>query len=232
MKIEILGVGCSKCKQLTANAEAAVKELDIEAEINKVTDIDKITEYGVMMTPALVIDGKIISSGKLLGKDEIKKLIAPYGVTETGLMKKRRVLFVCVHNAARSQMAEAFLKKYGGDRFEAESAGLEPGVLNPLVVEVMQEVGIDISRNKTKSVFDFYRQGREYDVVVTVCDESRAGACPVFPGPAERLHWSFDDPSRFEGSREEKREKARGVRDKIKQKIIAWLEEAGGNPLK
>jgi len=76
MKIEILGVGCPKCKQLTANAEAAVKELNIQAEISKVTDIDKITEYGVMMTPALVLDGKVFSSGKLLSKDEIKKMLA------------------------------------------------------------------------------------------------------------------------------------------------------------
>jgi small redox-active disulfide protein 2 len=75
MKIEILGIGCPKCKQLTANAEAAVKELNLQAEIGKVTDIDKITEYGVMMTPALVVDGKVVSSGRLLNKDEIKKLL-------------------------------------------------------------------------------------------------------------------------------------------------------------
>ena len=76
MKIEILGVGCPKCKQLTANVEAAVKELSIQAEIGKVTDIDKITEYGVMMTPALAIDGTVVSAGKVLNKDEIKKLIS------------------------------------------------------------------------------------------------------------------------------------------------------------
>ena len=99
-------------------------------------------------------------------------------------MDKKKVLFVCVHNSARSQMAEAFLKKYGGDRFEVESAGLEPGTLNPVVVEAMKEVGIDISQNKAKSVFDFYRQGKQYDYVVTVCNESEAGKCPVFPGTA------------------------------------------------
>ncbi len=76
MKIEILGVGCPKCKQLAANVEAAVKELNIQAEIGKVTDIDKITEYGVMMTPALVIDGAVVASGKILVKDEIKKIIS------------------------------------------------------------------------------------------------------------------------------------------------------------
>src|SRR3990167_5775132 len=97
-------------------------------------------------------------------------------------MDKKRVLFVCVHNSARSQMAEAFLKQLAGDRLEAESAGLEPGKLNPVVVETMKEVGIDISQNKTKSVFNFYKQGKQYDYVITVCDESQSGQCPVFPG--------------------------------------------------
>jgi arsenate reductase len=143
------------------------------------------------------------------------------------LMDKKKVLFVCVHNSARSQMAEAFLKKYGGDRFEVESAGLEPGKLNPVVVEAMKEVGIDISQNKTKSVFDFYKQGKQYDYVVMVCDESQAGKCPVFPGTAatKRIHWGFDDPSSFQGTLEERLEKTREVRDKIKRRIIEWLNE-------
>ena len=122
-------------------------------------------------------------------------------------------------------MAEAFLKKYGGDRFDVESAGLKPGKLNPVVIEVMKEVGIDISQNKTKSVFDFYKQGRQYDYVVTVCDESQAGKCPVFPGTAatKRMHWGFDDPSSFQGAREEKLERTRQVRDKIREKIEDFL---------
>ncbi len=139
-------------------------------------------------------------------------------------MDKKRVLFVCVHNSARSQMAEAFLKKYGEDRFEVESAGLEPGKLNPIVVEAMQEVGIDISQNKTKSVFDFYKQGKQYDYVITVCDESQSGACPVFPGKGERLHWGFSDPSAFTGSPEEKLKKTKEVRDQIEAKIKDWLK--------
>lgn len=139
-------------------------------------------------------------------------------------MDKRKVLFICVHNSARSQMAEAFLKQMAGDRFEVESAGLEPGKLNPIVIEVMKEVGIDISQNKTKSAFDFYKQGKQYDYVITVCDESQSGACPMFPGKGERLYWGFDDPSGFQGTREEKLEKTRQVRDKIKQKIIEWLK--------
>ncbi len=143
-------------------------------------------------------------------------------------MDKKKVLFVCVHNSARSQMAEAFLKQMAGDRFEVESAGLEPGKLNSIVVEVMKELGIDISQNKTKSVFDFYKQGKQYDYVVTVCDESQAEKCPVFPGTAvtKRMHWSFDDPSSFRGTSNEKLEKTREVRDNIKQQIEQWFKNS------
>lgn len=138
--------------------------------------------------------------------------------------KKINVLFVCVHNSARSQMAEAFLQKYGGDRFEVESAGLEPGQLNPLAVDVMKEAEIDISQNKTKSVFDLYKQNKLYGYVITVCDESQSERCPIFPGVAEKLHWSFADPSAFTGSREEKLKKTRQVRDQIEAKIKDWLK--------
>lgn len=135
-----------------------------------------------------------------------------------------RVLFICVHNSARSQMAEAFLNKYGGDKFIAESAGLEPGKLNPIVVEAMKEVGIDISTSKTKSVFDFFKQGRMYQYVVTVCDESNAERCPIFPGVKETLHWSFRDPSSLTGSHEEKLAGARIIRDEIKARVQGWLK--------
>ena len=144
-------------------------------------------------------------------------------------MNKKKVLFVCSHNSARSQMAEAFLKKHGGDRFEAESAGLEPGKLNPVVVEAMQKIGIDISQNKTKSVFDFYKQGKRYDYVVTVCDESQAGKCPVFPGTAttRRIHWAFVDPSSFTDTDKEKLAKTIAVRDAIKAKIDEFIKNEG-----
>lgn len=138
-------------------------------------------------------------------------------------MDKKRVLFVCVHNSARSQMAEGFLKQIGGDEFEVESAGLEPGTLNPIVVEAMKEVGIDISQNKSKSVFDFYKQGKHYNYVITVCDESQSGHCPIFPGATEILHWSFADPSGFTGSREEKLSKTREIRNQIETKIKDWI---------
>lgn len=137
-------------------------------------------------------------------------------------MAKDRVLFVCVHNAARSQMAEAFLNKYGSDNFTVESAGLEPGTLNPLVVEVMQEIGIDISNNKTKSAFDFFKQGKLYKYLVTVCDEVSAERCPIYPGLLERIHWSFPDPSTLEGTKEEKLAQLRIIRDSIKDRVIEF----------
>lgn len=141
-------------------------------------------------------------------------------------MSRKRVLFVCVHNSARSQMAEAFLNALAGDRFEAMSAGLEPGVLNPLVVEVMKEAGIDISKNRTKSVFDLFRKGEQFSYVVTVCDEARAEACPVFPGLlAKQMHWNFYDPSASTGTYEERLAKVRELRNTIKAKIEGWLRE-------
>jgi arsenate reductase len=138
-------------------------------------------------------------------------------------MDKKKVLFVCIHNSARSQMAEAFLKKYGGDRFEVESAGLEPGHLNPIVVEAMKEIGMDISAHKTKSVFDMVKAGKTFDIVFTVCDESQAGRCPIFPGNGERIHVGFSDPSSFTGSYSEKLDGTRKVRDEIERYIKAWL---------
>ena len=138
---------------------------------------------------------------------------------------KKNILFICVHNSARSQMAEAFLNEICGDDFAAESAGLEPGTLNPLVVEVMRESGIDISRAKTRSIFDVLKTGRLFYYVVTVCDEASAERCPIFPGVAQRLHWGFPDPSACVGTREERLEKIRTIRDSIRAKIEAWCGE-------
>lgn len=134
-------------------------------------------------------------------------------------MNKIKILFVCIHNSARSQMAEAFLNQFGGNKFEAESAGLEPGILNPMVVEAMKEIGIDISKNSTKDVFEFFKQGKLYDYIITVCDEASAERCPVFPGIAKQLHWSFTDPSGVKGSHEEKLTQIRKIRDAIKMKV-------------
>jgi len=140
-------------------------------------------------------------------------------------MEKKKVLFVCVHNSGRSQMAEALLNHLGGDRFFAESAGLKPAVINPLVVEVMQEIGFDLSMNKAKSVFEFFKQGKLYDFVITVCDESSGNTCPVFPGITRRLHWSFDDPQSLTGTHEEKIMSLRLIRDCIRDKIQSWIKD-------
>ncbi|MBI4978435.1 MAG: arsenate reductase ArsC [Spirochaetes bacterium] len=136
---------------------------------------------------------------------------------------KQKVLFVCIHNSARSQMAEAFLNKLGGDRYETKSAGLEPGVLNPLVVRVMQETGIDISGNKTKSVFDLHGMGETFDYVVTVCDPAAAERCPFFPGGSVRMHWGFPDPSILTGSDEEKLAGIRSIRDAIRTRVAEFI---------
>jgi arsenate reductase (thioredoxin) len=130
-------------------------------------------------------------------------------------MNKPKILFICVHNSARSQMAEAFLIDICGAEFEVQSAGLEPGMLNPLAVEVMREAGFDISKNKTQAVFDVFKSGQLFAYVVTVCSEAEAGGCPIFPGPTKRLHWPFADPSKVEGTPEEKLEKVRQIRDAI-----------------
>ena len=134
-----------------------------------------------------------------------------------------KVLFVCIHNSARSQMAEALLNKYGGDDFEAYSGGIEPGELNPYVVKVLQEdEGIDISKNKTKSAFDFVKQGVLFQYIVTVCDES-SQRCPIFPNVRERIMMSFDDPSIFTGSDEEILEKVRKVKEQIKAEVLHFM---------
>jgi arsenate reductase len=140
-------------------------------------------------------------------------------------MNRKRVLFICIHNSARSQMAEAFLNDICGEQFEAHSAGLEPGKLNPIVVEAMQEIGIDISRNQTKAVFDMYTSGKSFAYVITVCDETSAERCPIFPGVTTRLHWSFPDPSSLEGTHEEKLARIREIRDTIKAKVEDWCAQ-------
>jgi arsenate reductase len=138
-------------------------------------------------------------------------------------MEKTKVLFVCEHNSARSQIAEALVNHNFGDKFQAESAGLESSSVNPLAIKSMEEINIDISKNQSKKVFDLFKAGNKYDYVITVCDEAAGEKCPVFPGKSNRLHWSFADPSLFKGSDEEKLQKTNKVRDEIKSKIDAWV---------
>jgi arsenate reductase len=137
-------------------------------------------------------------------------------------MKKPKVLFVCIHNSARSQMAEALVNHLCGHQLGAESAGLEPGILNPLAVEAMRQMGVDISRAQTKSVFEKFQQAEHFGYVVTVCDETSGERCPIFPGAAKRIHWSFPDPSSFQGTWEEKVARTIEVRDLIADQIRQW----------
>ena len=142
---------------------------------------------------------------------------------------KMRVLFLCIHNSARSQMAATFLNALAGDRFEVESAGLEPGKLNPLAVAAMWECGIDISQNGTQSVFDLFKGGCRFQYVISVCDAASAERCPIFPGVTTRLSWSFADPSTFTGTEPERLQKTIAVRDEIREKVRQWIEEQGAN---
>jgi arsenate reductase len=135
-------------------------------------------------------------------------------------MSKQRVLFLCTHNSARSQMAEGFLRVLAGDRFEVASAGTEATEVHPRAVTAMAEVGIDLSRHASKTLDPFV--GQPWDFVITVCDDANE-ACPVFPAAAKRLHWSFPDPSRASGTNEEKLAVFRSVRDAIKRRIEEWL---------
>lgn len=134
-----------------------------------------------------------------------------------------KVLFICQHNSGRSQMAEEYMRKFGEGDFDVESAGLEPTAVNPLVIEVMREEGIDLSEKKTKSVFDLYKAGKNYVYVITVCGEEGDAKCPIFPGITHRLHLPFPDPSKVEGSREEKLAKVREIRDKIKSMVLGFI---------
>lgn len=138
-------------------------------------------------------------------------------------MEKIRVLFVCNHNVSRSAMAEAFLNSLGKGRFHAESAGLDPRETNPLVVRVMQEEGYNLEGRRGNSIFEFFRQGRRYDYVVYLCAREDASKCPLFPGVRETLHWPLPDPSKLQGTDEEKLSEIRLIRDRIRSRIEEWI---------
>jgi arsenate reductase (thioredoxin) len=137
--------------------------------------------------------------------------------------EKKRVLVVCVHNTARSQIAEAYIRQFGGDLFSVESAGLEPGTLNQTVVQAMAEDGIDISHKVPQSVVDLYRAGRTYSYVITVCSREAEENCPIFPGPVRRLSWPFPDPSQFTGSEEEILQQTIEVRNVIREAVKQFV---------
>ncbi|MCW3984083.1 MAG: arsenate reductase ArsC [Candidatus Bathyarchaeota archaeon] len=140
-------------------------------------------------------------------------------------MNKTKVIFLCTGNSARSQMAEAFLRKYGDEHFEVYSAGFEPKPIHPLTVKVMNEVGIDMSGHTSKDLKQFLGK-THFGIIITVCSRAEE-KCPTFPGVSTRLHWPFDDPAAASGSQEEQLSKFREVRDQIEAKIKSWLKERG-----
>jgi len=139
-------------------------------------------------------------------------------------MKMIKVLFICNHNDARSQIAEALLHKYGQSHFLAESAGLDPKFIDPLAIEILKEEDIDISHKATQSAFEFFQMGKLYHYVITMCDDSRGEKCPVFPGQTTRLHWSFKDPQLFEGSHNEKLLHMKAIKDEIKNEVFKFIK--------
>ena len=137
-------------------------------------------------------------------------------------MNKIRVLFICTHNSARSQMAEAFLRKYGADRFAAYSAGLEPQGIHPLTERVMSEIGVSLAGQYSKDVAE-YMGKLHFGYLITVCGNAEKNCPAVFPGVGQRMHWAFDDPAAFEGTDEDKLQKFREIRDQIDRQIQKWL---------
>lgn len=137
-------------------------------------------------------------------------------------MNKQRVLFVCTHNSARSQMAEGFLRSMAGDRFEVASAGTEATRVHPLAKKAMAEVGIDLSGHISRTVDQFL--DLPWDYVITVCDTANE-KCPIFPKQTSRLHWSFADPSRATGPEDERLEVFRRVRDQIEARLSEWIRD-------
>lgn len=135
-----------------------------------------------------------------------------------------RVLFVCVHNAARSRMAEALLRELGGPRFEVTSAGFEPREVNPLVVEALTGIGLSLPSTAAQpSVFELFKAGRHFHYVIGVCDEEHGQKCPLFPGVTQRIYWSFPDPATFTGSHGAKLARVIEVREALRARIESWL---------
>ncbi|NQT59587.1 MAG: arsenate reductase ArsC [Bacteroidetes bacterium] len=135
----------------------------------------------------------------------------------------KRVLVICVHNSARSQMAEEYIRKFSNEPVFVESAGLEPGNLNPNVVAVLLEEGIDISDKKTRSAFDLLDQAKSYDYVITVCSDEANERCPIYPGNSMRLHWPFPDPSALKG--DSVLDQTREIREMIKERVLQFVRD-------
>lgn len=144
---------------------------------------------------------------------------------------KTRILTLCIHNSARSQMAEEYLRLECGDQIEVTSAGIEPGTLNPAVVELLKEDGIDISGKATQSALALHAAGRRFDYVIAVCDREAAERCPIFPAEKKRLHWPFPDPSKATGTLEERVAAIRPIRDQIRATVRQFAKDLAAGTL-
>ena len=141
------------------------------------------------------------------------------------MSERPRILAICIHNSARSQMTEEFIRQTAGDRVEVLSAGIEPGTLNEVVVELLKEDGIDITGKQTRSAYHLHAAGERFDYVIAVCDKEAAERCPVFPAEKRRYHWPFPDPSKATGTREERLAYVRPIRDQIRAKAREFVTE-------
>jgi arsenate reductase len=159
-------------------------------------------------------------------RDEIKKwIIERFAYLSERALEKTKVIFLCTGNAARSQMAEAFLRKYAGDHFEVYSAGFDPRPIHPYTVKVMRELGYDLSGQYSKDLKQYLGK-IHFGIIITVCEKAEE-ECPTIPDVSTRLYWPFEDPAAFQGTEEEKIAKFREIRDKIDEKTKAWLKERG-----
>lgn len=140
---------------------------------------------------------------------------------------KPRILAICIHNSARSQMTEEYIRMACGDGVHVESAGIEPGIVNPVVAELLRQEGVDIAHKQTQSVYDLHAAGKSFDYVIAVCDPEAAEKCPIFPAEKKRLHWPFPDPSKAAGTMEEKLEYVKPIRDQIKAQVSRFLDDEG-----
>jgi arsenate reductase (thioredoxin) len=163
-----------------------------------------------------------------MGRTEQERSSSEDGEMKDGTGGVPRILAICIHNSARSQMTEEFIRLCAGDAVVVESAGIEPGTVNPAVAELLLEDGIDIRNKETRSVFDLHLSGKSFDYVIAVCDPEAAERCPIFPAEKKRLHWPFPDPSAVTGTMEEKKAGIRPIRDEIRRTVSAFLSDELG----
>jgi arsenate reductase len=231
LHIKVLGGGCANCHNLEKNARAALVQLGVDAEIEHVSDPGEYARYGLLFTPGLVVNDKLVSAGRVPTANQVATLLVNELAASESCPTMRQVLFLCTGNSCRSQMAEAIVNARLGDAWQAVSAGTAlSGYVHPLAVRALAEIGIEHS-GRSKHVDEF--RDASFDLVVTVCD-SAAEECPLWlPALADaatpggqgcRAHLSFLDPARATGAEEEVMAAFRQVRDDIAAQVPALLQ--------